>query len=142
MGVVVAFSYQAWITRYPEFADTVTSDLAGAYFAEATIYHRNDGGGPVSTANSQSILLNMATAHIAQLYSGTAAQPASQLVGRISNASEGSVSVSADMTIEAGTEGWWAQTKYGLSYWAATSQYRRMRYRPGFGRAIPPFPFG
>ena len=30
-----------------------------------------------------------------------------------------------------GSAQWWQQTKYGAAFWAATSQYRGMRYVPG-----------
>lgn len=142
MGVTVAFNYQTWIARYPEFTATVKADLAQEFFNEATIYHRNDGGGPVSNAAIQSTLLNIATAHIAQLAVGTAKKPASDIVGRITTAGEGSVSVSTEMQVPPGTAQWWNQTKFGAAYWAATAQYRTMRYLRGPVRPINPFPFG
>lgn len=143
MGVIVSFDYQSWIARYPEFRDTVPSDLAQAYFDEATIYHRNDGSGLVPTSRAQSVYLNMITAHLAQLYTGTDANPASSIVGRVVSASEGSVSVSTEMSSEGGpTKDWWVQTKYGASYWAATAAYRTMRYFPSpRRRVVDPFPF-
>src|SRR6266567_2871215 len=130
MGVQVAFNYNLWVLRFPEFS-SVPADLAQAYFDEATLYHRNDGGGPVTTTSVQAVLLNVLTAHIAQLYKIKDGQPQSELVGRISSANEGSVSVQADMDVPPGTPQWYAQTKYGSSYWAATSVYRTMRYKPG-----------
>lgn len=141
MGVTVAFNFQAWSARYPEFAN-VPADQAQEFFNEATVYHRNDGGGPVSNANTQTVLLNMATAHIAKIYAPTSTgQPPSDLVGRIATASEGSVSVSAEMNLPPGSAEWWNQTKYGASYWAATAQYRTMRYLRGPIRPTNPFPF-
>lgn len=140
MGVIVSFNYDAWIARYPEFS-AVTSASAEQYFAEATIYHANNGAGPVATATLQSALLNMLTAHIAWLSSprdengrpdSSGSQLASPLVGRISNASEGSVSVQTEFGDSTpGTVAWFNQTQYGASYWQATRQFRTMRYRPG-----------
>ena len=75
MGAVVAFDYGAWSTRYPEFG-MVAPSLAAEYFAEAALYHANDGTGPVNDPARQSLLLNMLTAHIAQLNSGQASAPA------------------------------------------------------------------
>lgn len=141
MGATAAFDYDVWISRYPEFQDTVNQTMAETFFAEATIYHRNDGGGPVRNGASQLILLNMMTAHIAQLYVGTEADPASGGVGRVTNASEGSVSAGFQMDIPPGTPQWFNQTKYGASYWAATTPYRTMRYLPGVRRMFSPFPF-
>lgn len=153
MGVQVSFDYNAWIARYPEFA-AVRSELATLYFNEATVYHRNDGGGPVSTAALQTTFLNQLTAHIAWLNAprdgngnpATIGQPVNaSLVGRIANAVEGSVNLSIENDYPPGTPQWFQQTKYGAAYWAATAQYRTMRYIPGprrvFGPLAMPFPF-
>lgn len=128
MGVVVTFDYPKWVVRYPEFA-SVQEPLAQAYFAEATIYLRNDGSGPTNSPTVQLSLLNMLTAHITALYAIVDGKAASDLVGRISNATEGSVSVQADMEAMPGTAAWFLQTKYGASFWQATAAYRTFRYR-------------
>lgn len=143
MGVVVAFNFDQWLARYPEFNGSVNQVQANELFAEAQIYHRNDGGGPVSSAPAQSVFLNQLVAHLAQLYFGTQANPASanDPVGRVTNAGEGSVSAGFDLQIPPGTPQWFAQTKYGASYWAATAIYRTMRYVPGHPRPINPFFF-
>jgi hypothetical protein len=138
MGAVVTFDYQKWAARYPEFCG-VTPPQAQAFFDEAQIYHRNDAMGPIRNPAVQLTMLNMVTAHIAALYAGINGQPASPLVGRISQAAEGSVNVSTDMTIDPGSEQWWSQTKYGLSYWTAAAPYRTMQYVPGFARPTNPF---
>lgn len=130
MGAIATFNYQAWKARYPEFG-TVSQDLATAYFAEATLYLRNDGTGPVQDAGQQLVLLNMLVAHIAKLNAlNDDGSSASGIVGPITAASEGSVSVSSGLVVEAGTAGWFQQTPYGNSFWAATAPYRAMRYVP------------
>jgi hypothetical protein len=96
------------------------------------------------------MLLNMLTAHIAMMNSGITASSvpnggSSQLVGRISDATQGSVSVSADMGTAGpagGSAPWYQQTKYGAAYWQATAGYRLGgRYKRGpqpyFGVASP-----
>ncbi len=131
MGVVVTFNYAAWIARYPEFT-SVGQPLAQLYFDEATIYCRNDGGGPVSTAAIQSTLLNMLTAHIAKISQPVDGVNPSGLVGRIAHAQEGSVNVQTEYTgPQPGTRAWYDQTIYGAAYWTATAQYRNMRYSAG-----------
>lgn len=138
MGVHVDFSYSGWIARYPEFAsvDEATADL---YFAEATVYHRNDGVGPVEDATVQLALLNMMTAHIAARYAAINGVAASPLVGRINSATEGSVSVGVEgFTGIPGSLQWLTQTKYGSDYWFATTSYRTMRYLPGPRRVFDP----
>lgn len=137
MGVVVTFNYAVWVARYPEFA-TVSQPLAQSYFDEASIYHANDGTGPVKTAAQQSTYLNMLTAHIAALNATVAGVAPSPLVGRITNASEGSVSVASDYPVTI-NNAWFAQTKYGAAYWQATAGYRTMRYRAG---VVTNGPFG
>jgi hypothetical protein len=126
----VTFNYTAWVLRYPEF-QTVMEPVAQAYFDEATIYLRNDGTGPVRNDRIQLLLLNMLTAHLAKLYATINGQPASGLVGRISQATEGSVSAGTDLNGVPGNAAWFTQTSYGLSFWQATAPYRRMRYVPG-----------
>lgn len=141
MGVIVAFDYVKWIARYPEFA-SVTQPVAQGYFDEASIYHANDGGGPIRTEAIQLALLNMVTAHLAKMNAVINGEPASDLVGRVSNATEGSVSVQADMgNVPAGSQAWWLQTKYGAGYWAATAAWRTANYRTPLVRA-PALPWG
>lgn len=127
MGVIVAFDVTKWKTRYPEFAG-VADATAQEYFDEATIYHANNGSGPVATAGTQSTLLNMLTAHIAARYATVGGVAPSNLVGRIASATQGSVTVAADYgTTTSEQEAWYNQTKYGADYWRATAQFRTFR---------------
>lgn len=131
--MAVVFDYAGWAARYPEFS-SVSQATAQAYFNEAQLYMDNTGSSPVaddSVGGQRSMLLNMVTAHIAALNSGVNGQAPSSLVGRISNASEGSVSVAAQMDVSAGSAQWFAQTKYGIAFWQATTQFRMMLYAPG-----------
>ena len=120
---VVTFDHNAWITRYPEFL-AVPAAQAALFFVEATIYEPNDGSSPATDPARLGVLLNMLTAHIAKLAS-------TDLVGRITNAGEGSVSVSASFADAVpGTAGWFLQTRYGAAYWQAIASRRTMRYVP------------
>lgn len=139
MPVFVEFSYADWILRYPEFVD-VKEPLAKAYFAEASLYHVNDGSGPVTDENAQLALLNMLTAHIAALNNAHSALAGSPIVGAINSASEGSVSVSGTPLVAPGTSAWYVTTRYGAAYWVAMAAYRTMHYRRGPTRQFnPPF---
>jgi hypothetical protein len=130
----VVFNYAIWIARYPEFAN-VSPDLAAAYFDEAGLYWTNRGW--QASLSIAPTLLNMLTAHIAWLYAprdggqgnpSSTGQGASQLVGRISSAVEGSVNVSTELTASGSpSEAFFSQTKYGLSFWQATAQFRTAR---------------
>jgi len=131
MGAIATFNPQLFAARYPEFQG-LDAALTSAYFAEATLYLRNDGTGPVQDAGQQLMLLNMLTAHIASLNQlNPDGSSASGLVGPITSASEGSVSVSSGLVVESGTAGWLQQTAYGAQFLAATAPYRAARYIPG-----------
>ena len=145
MGVVVAFNYTNWAATFPEFSTTVTEDQAtNILYPIATTFVRNDGGGPVSTAQIQTNLLNFVIAHRAFLFFGTNTQPSAQVVGRISSATEGSVSVQTDYGNNVGQQmAFWVQSKYGAAFWAMSAQYRTARYIPGrtnLDLGGPPFP--
>jgi hypothetical protein len=141
LGVVVTFDYSAWKARYPEFA-TVPQATVEDYFVQATLYHADDGSGPVCNASQQLSLLGLLTAHIAQLNYLASSQPVAtgspQLVGGIQSASEGTVSVNTKLDVPQAAQ-WFAQTKYGLSYWQATAGFRTMRYSVPAPRT--PWPF-
>ena len=131
----VVFDYGAWIARYPEFSG-VSSDLAQAYFAEAGLYCANSITNPAFSLGILPTLLNMLTAHIAWLNAprdangnpASTGTPAAPTVGRISSATEGSVTVQIDNQYEPGTPQWFQQTRYGAAYWAATAPFRTGRY--------------
>ena len=134
MGVSVSFSYADWSALFPDFATTVSEAQADALFLMATGLHANDGTGPVKTYPQQLNLMNLLVAHLAQLMYGSLSQPVSPLVGRVSDATEGSVSVSTENLYPPGTAQWWQQTRWGSMYWAFTQQYRNFRYARGFAQ--------
>ena len=75
--------------------------------------------------------MNLIVAHIAVINGATASGQAG-LVGRISNVSEGSVSVAAELKgFDGDLAAFFAQTPYGVQYWALTAGYRTMQYVPG-----------
>jgi hypothetical protein len=141
MGVVT-FDFGVWSARYPELVPNVTPAQAQAYFQEATLYLSNTDSSPVRDINRRALLLNMLTAHIAALNSGVSGQAASPLVGRITSASEGSVSVSVDGGPVSGSSAWFLATRYGAAYWQLTASLRTFRYVPAPQRArVGPFPW-
>lgn len=143
VGGVVAFDYGGWSTRYPEFS-AVSQPLAQMYFNEATLYCDNTPCSPIcdaSVGGQRSMLLNMVTAHIAAINSGVNGQAASQLVGRIATAGEGSVNVGTQNDYPPGSVQWFQQTKYGAAFWAATAGYRTMHYEAAPGRVMDPYGF-
>lgn len=142
-GAVATWDYALFQAQYPAFATAPPEATLQAYFDMAgEIWLRNDGTGPVRSATLQATLLNMLTAHLAQLFNGPDGTGATGIVGRISSASEGSVSVSTEFT---GSENsaWFLQTPYGAAFWQATAAFRTFaRYIPGparFGNGIGTF---
>ena len=124
---IVAFDSVGFLTRYPEFSG-VSVPLLALYFGEAGLYCRNDGSGPVQDITVRTPLLWMLTSHIAELNTATSARGSSPLVGRISEATEGSVHVSTDLGPVSGSAAWFQQTKYGAAFWQASVRYRRAQF--------------
>lgn len=137
MGVVI-FDPAAFKLRYPEFS-SVDDTLLQQYFTQATIYLDNTDFSRVSDLAVRAMLLNMLVAHIAFLYSGANGQSPSGLVGRIDSASEGSVSVHADMPGVTANSAWYMQTKYGADYWNATAPFRAFQYISGHSPSNYPY---
>lgn len=132
-GDVVIFDAAAFVVRFPQFAayNTAHPDGLLMFFDEATLLLKNDGTSRVRNLAERAILLNLLVAHLATLGGilapGGAGSTAGQ-VGRVSNASEGSVSVTLDAGIVYASQAWYMATSYGAQYWQMTSKYRHMRY--------------
>lgn len=124
---IVAFDLAAFRARYPEFAGTADA-LIQSCWLEGTIYLDNTDASLVTDVARRAIYLNMLTAHIVKLAT-------SALVGRINQATEGSVTVSAEMGPATNTSAWYMQTQYGASYWQATASFRT--FQPIPGRSYP-----
>jgi hypothetical protein len=130
---VLAFDYPTWIARFPEFTNTPNvAVLAPLMFNEASLYVSNTDQSPIVDLTVRALILNLVTAHLMFLNYGIGAAGASQLVGRISNATEGSVTVATQYAeAKPGSRAWFDQTKYGAQAYAALGPYRRFRYIPG-----------
>lgn len=139
MGVQITFNYAVWAHSFPQFSTLTSDQVVGVVLPIAEIYNRNDGGGPVSSAAIQTQLLNLMVAHVAQLLFGVNGQAPSSLVGRISGATEGSVSVQTEFP-QNQNSAWFNQTPFGAAWWQATAAYRTMRYVPGPRRVFNPWP--
>lgn len=127
---VVTFDYSAWGAIYPEFAQSVTAPVASNYFDMAGLFLDNTPCSAVVDLTKRTSILYMITSHLAALFSPVNGQPASVLVGRIANATEGSVSVATELEGMGKNEAWWVQTKYGFMAWQAMAPYRVARYFP------------
>lgn len=140
MGAVT-YSHAAWVAAFPEFSGC--SEAQGqAWFNRAAVIFSNETSNPAYSdlgASGFSTLFYTLVSHIAWLNAprdasgnpAAAGQPASPIVGRIDNASEGSVSLHADMgDANAGSpsQAWYMQTRYGAEFWAATANSRTAVY--------------
>jgi len=127
---VVVFDAAEFSAIYPEFTGAGTPALQ-FNFNLASLNISNCCGSPVPDPNVRQSLLYLLTAHITALFTPSAQnnmQPPG-IVGRVSNATEGSVSVGAQMpgTINSA---WFDQTKYGAQFWAITAPLRTMHHIP------------
>lgn len=114
--------------RYPSFVASSDAFL-GACFSDAGLYLSNTDASPVQNVARRTSLLWMLTAHIAYLDGALSPDGSPPPVGRISNATEGSVSVGLDyIPATPGTGAWFNQSSWGASFWAATASLRGFRY--------------
>lgn len=145
------FSLELWQQRYPALyaaagavAIQANAALATQFLSPAT----------VRSPTRYLELLGLATAHLVQLGLGSVTSgqvPGPQqenasftpavaagsavsepvLVGRITSARMGSVTVQADAGPVTGSQAWWVQTPYGAAFWAATTSLRTGFYIAG-----------
>lgn len=122
----VVFDKARFQTAYPEVR--AADAQLEMWFAQAESLLDNTSRSIVKKPEEREMLLFLLVRHFAAL-----AERAAQggLVGRIASASEGSVSVSADMGAAIGNAAWYLQTPYGATYWQLTAKYRRFRYVSG-----------
>lgn len=126
----VVFDPAAFKARYPEFAAVADSALA-ACFDEAGLYLSNGDNSRVQNLARRATLLNMLTAHVAYIGGLLSADGMPRPVGRVSQASEGSVSAAFEgVPPTPGSGAWFQQSQYGAAFWQATSSLRGMRYIP------------
>lgn len=130
---VVVFDYTAWSARYPALAAVTPQATAQAMFNDASLtLLSNTDNSTVSDCNIRAAMFNMLVAHLAILAQRDAAGGVNGgLVGRIDDATEGSVHVGvADYGAAKGSE-YFTQTEPGAAFWQAFRPYRQGRYQPG-----------
>jgi hypothetical protein len=142
----VTFDLQTFLGLFPEFTP-LSQGFLNAMFMRATgSIIANAVTNPANNDGNLAYLIYLVTAHLAWLNcqkdvngqptAQTSAQQASQQVGRISQATQGSVSVTLEWpgNDPSAQEKFLVQTRYGAEYWAATAQYRTAQYaaRPTF----------
>lgn len=146
----ITYSHATWVAQFPEFA-AVTDAMGQNYFTRATFLCQNNAQNPTAgTPGMLESLLYLLTSHIAWLNAprdaagnpAATGSPPPPIVGRIDQASEGSVSVHAEMgdaNDGSPSQAWYMQTRYGAEYWAATAGVRTFRYAaPAAGGVLVP----
>lgn len=138
--MIAVFVYTDWALLYPQFAATVNAAQAQSCFNQAQLYCANIDTAviPYDTTTTPPIttrldILYLLTAHVAQLQYGSTLGPATGMVGRISAAEQGSVSVNAEMK-GPDSAAWFNQTTFGAMAYQAMAQFRTARYRASPGR--------
>ncbi len=130
---LMTFNPGLFLGRYPEFTNAYNANptLYASYFTEAGFYLNNTALSPVQDTTKLSLLLNMLTAHIAFINGQLSADGQTRPVGRMSGATEGSVSAQfEDVAPLPGSGQWFRQSQYGSAFWQATTCYRGMMYFP------------
>jgi len=135
----ITFNYSAWQAAYAPTFNNVSELFATNAFNAATGFCDNTACSPVCEAMTLTQLLYLLTCHIVWLTcpqanglpNDAASTPPSPLVGRISDATEGSVTVRATLDGIPGNAAWYAQSQWGLMYWTLSAPYRMGRLVPG-----------
>lgn len=129
--MTISFDAAMFLLRFPAFQG-LSAALLQLYFNEACVLLDPAESSVVKDATVRQSLLYLLTAHIAQVNQGLTAscggQSSPALVGRVTSASQGSVSVSTDFGSVTSAQAWYAQTPYGAQYWVMSAKYRSLRY--------------
>lgn len=126
---VVTFDPAAFKEAYPAFA-TVADEALEINFMAAEMLVNNTCCSRVQDANKRERLLNLLVAHITQLLNGINGQPPAGIVGVVTSATEGSVSVDTTLGPMPFTAVYFAQTQFGLLFWQLTAPFRQFVYVP------------
>lgn len=123
----IPFDYDVWIGTFPQFAVNPGQTAVVNFilpFAQTYAWREIQSGvGCVAMDGAiQANLLNLMVAHITQLLYGPNGTTPSGLVGRISQATEGSVSLSTEWPVTQ-ANAWYLQTPFGAMYWQMLQPY-------------------
>ncbi|MGV3346409.1 DUF4054 domain-containing protein [Enterobacteriaceae bacterium LUAb1] len=128
---IVTLNISTFRAMFPEFS-TISDAILPFLFDQATDYLNNSEYSLVKDAVKRERLLYLLMAHLAYMRYGDAnGNGGPGMVGRISSATEGSVSVSSDLGGFDPRYAWYTQSPYGLDFWQATKIYRMANYYPG-----------
>lgn len=124
---IVEFDPAAFKADYPSFS-TVSDAACTFNFNLACLQLNNSYCSVVQDEPTRAQLLNLLTAHITALLNGVNGAPPAGTVGRISGATQGSVSVQTEFKTDSEAASYYTQTQWGATFWQSTAVYRTMRY--------------
>jgi hypothetical protein len=124
---IVTFDPAVFIAQFPAFTTVPTAALTNN-FNLATLQLNNSLCSIVQDEPTRAALLNLLTAHITALLNGVGGNAPTGVVGRISGATQGSVSLQMDFKTESEAASFYMQTQWGAMYWQSTAIYRTARY--------------
>lgn len=128
---IVVFDPAAFKVIYPEFTTYPDARCQAMFDLAAGSLLDNTANSPVMDGTVRTNLFYLLVAHLLSLFGVGGIQPGSNKPpGRLSTATEGSVTASFEYTIPQGSylAPWFLQTGYGALYWTATAPYRSARY--------------
>ncbi|HHE5697833.1 TPA: DUF4054 domain-containing protein [Citrobacter amalonaticus] len=128
---IVVLDIPKFRAMFPELSNVTDAQLP-YLFDQSNDYLNNSECSLVEDAVKRERLLYLLMAHLAYMRYGDAnGNGGTGLVGRLSSATEGSVSVSSEAGQVEFRYMWYTQSPYGMDYWQATKVYRMANYYPG-----------
>jgi hypothetical protein len=129
---IIVFDPTAFKLTYPEFAGVDDARCTIMFtIAEQSLLDNTDNS-PVMDGNYRTQLFYMLVAHLLYIFGTSDTPDASDSTppGRISSATEGTVTSAFEYILPAGSAmaAWFIQSKYGAMYWTATARFRSARY--------------
>lgn len=118
---VVALDADAWRELFPAFAKATDAQV-GQWFTLACLLVGNDEGGmipydPPARLQRQAVI-DLVMCHLATL------DGRGDAVGRVTSATQGSVSSSTEYAAAGKNSAWWTQTQCGATAWQLLRPYR------------------
>jgi hypothetical protein len=126
---IATFDPTAFKIRYPQFVNVADVTLQAIFEEVGVLYLDNSNCSIVKDIAKRTMLLWLLVAHVAYLNGFTSVNNEVKPVGRLSSATEGSVSINLE-NLTPGSASWFQQTQWGSSFWQATTGLRSMRYFP------------
>ena len=139
---VVTFDPVAFAAAYPEFAAVSQARTTAMFTLASQTLLDNTDNSPVMDINYRTQLFSLLVAHLLTILGGAPTTPTNTPPGRISTATEGTVTANFEYILPAGSAmaPWFIQTKYGAMYWTAVAPFRSAIYiqngASGIGEAV------